>query len=177
MLNNLRLLANKNIKERKIPMLDNLVNRLINGKIATREQIKGCSEKDIEELEKEFKLKLPNAYKTFLKLIGLGGGKFWSSERFHYRQLFLIPKIVENIIRDEDLKNVLVELPADTFVFLVHHDYEFFFFCTNEGEDPPVYYYLEHETQYVKFADSFSLFIDEQLRETEYAYRPKQSNS
>jgi SMI1-KNR4 cell-wall len=34
-------------------------------------------------------------------------------------------------------------LPTDAFVFSMHQGYEFKYFKTSEGDDPPVYQYVE----------------------------------
>lgn len=47
-------------------------------------------------------------------------------------------------------------LPADAFVFSMHQGYEFNFFVICEGNDPPVYKYVEGGGPPVLVWDSFS---------------------
>ncbi len=65
----------------------------------------------------------------------------------------------------EEAENLLEEngedfvLPDGVFVFLMHQGYEFDFFSTKEGDDPPVYQYVEGNGSPVLTWKSFSAFL------------------
>lgn len=104
-------------------------------------QALSCSEEEIKELEKEVNLKLPLAYKEFLRWAGNGLGSFETGSDFYYEQDLVHLQTVAKDLLEEN--KVSEKLPNDAFVFWGHHGYQFAFFCASGGDNPPVHYYLE----------------------------------
>lgn len=104
-------------------------------------QIVGCDENEIKELESAVGLKLPTAYKEFLRWAGNSLGDFEEGSEFFYDQdLVDLQRMAKDLLVDN---NTPFELPDDAFVFWGHQGYQFTFFRTSEGDNPPVHYYIE----------------------------------
>jgi len=101
----------------------------------------GCSEKEIRNLEEKLGVNLPVAYKEFLSWAGKGLGEFAVGSEFYYDQdLVDLQRMAKDLLEDNA---VPFKLPEDAFVFWGHQGYQFTFFRTSQGDDPPVHYYLE----------------------------------
>ena len=70
---------------------------------------------------------------------GLNRGDDWL-----YEDLEFIQEEAVELMQDDRFP---VTLPADAFVFLMHERYYFAFFRTSEGDDPPIYEYLETDEE------------------------------
>jgi len=56
---------------------DEVVNLLVRTKIAQPQEIVGCTEEEISELEQRVGLTLPTAYRDFLRTMGHRGEASW----------------------------------------------------------------------------------------------------
>lgn len=101
------------------------------------------SEKDINGIEKEVNMKLPEVYRTFLSLMGRGAGDFMKGSSVFYNDFDDFKYGVTDIIEE----NKLPKLPENAFVFWMHQGYQFAFFLLSDGGDPPVYYFSEGRNQ------------------------------
>lgn len=121
--------------------------------------LKGCSKVDVQKLESYFNVCLPDVYKIFLFSMGHDAGKFMRGTSAFYKELFILR---------EDLKDMLDEqgiaLPDETFVFWSHQGYQFAFFYTNNGDNPPIYFYREGEAAIKKVANGLTDFLTGELR-------------
>jgi hypothetical protein len=101
-----------------------------------------CTEEEITKLEDWVGHRLPHTYREFLLWMGhWGGGLFVGSDCF-YENLKDLQEWTRTLLEED--KNP-VQLPEDAFTFFMHQGYLFLYFRLSEGEDPPVYYYLENE--------------------------------
>ena len=128
-----------------------LVDFLIEKKILRREELKGCSEKEIDDLEIHFGHKFPKAFREFLSQLGHNAGNFRRGTKYLYKDLFTITDYTRTTLEDGPFK-----LPLDAFVFSAHQGYIFAYFLFSDGDDPPIYTYMEHEPQSEKWANNFS---------------------
>ena len=112
-----------------------------------------CTTSEIDRLEVWIHGSLPEAYKEFLRWGGHDdAGLFQGSERF-YRYLIPMQEWAVDLLKE----NAFPEpLPPDTFVFFMHQGYQFAFFCLSEGDDPPVYYYLEGQPTIERVKEHYS---------------------
>ncbi len=119
---------------------------------------KSCSLNEINELEKQLGLKLPQIYRSILLKMGHGAGDFWAGEDCFYNHLPLIQIWAKEILLED---NFSVSLPDDAFVFFMHQGYQFDFFRLSEGDNPPVYSYLEGQTEkeFIKTHEKFTTFF------------------
>ena len=65
---------------------DEVVNLLVRTKIAQPQEIVGCTEEEISELEQRVGLTLPTAYRDFLRTMGAQGGKLHGWDGFLLRR-------------------------------------------------------------------------------------------
>jgi hypothetical protein len=97
-----------------------------------------CDEWTVQDLEQQFGVELPPAYKAFLLLAGNGWEPLEGSHYAIEDNLANLQRSGQRIMKHDGGK-----LPDDAFVFLVHQGYACNFFLTQDGEDPPVYEYVE----------------------------------
>lgn len=103
-----------------------------------------CSKEEVQALENQLGQTLPAAYREFLLLMGRkAGGLFWGTN-WLYEDLELMQEDAVELMRHDKFP---VILPPDAFVFLMHQRYQFMFFRLTEGDDPPVYYYIESDDE------------------------------
>jgi len=136
-----------------------IISLLSENKIANNKEIKGFTASEVEQCEQAIGAKLPNQYREFLLAIGHAAGLLFQGTDILFRN-------VENLLElRKDAEELLAEneetfvLPADAFVFSMHQGYEFNFFVISEGNDPPVYQYVEGDGPPVLVWDRFSAFI------------------
>jgi len=137
--------------------IDNLAIRFIETGIATPDTIRGCSEEELLEIEEFFNLKLPGAYKDYMRKFGKASGAFLEECGIYY------PNMLRNRERAETLlnNNTDYKLKDSDLVIITRYGYEFYFFDTEDGNpDPPVYRYRENRDEPVLLADSFKAAIE-----------------
>lgn len=126
--------------------------------IAEPGQIKGCTDREVAELEEKINIALPEIYKTFLLKAGHKAGKFHVGTDMFYRHLFNLREFAEELLEEN---NVDLTLPKTAFVFLMHQGYQFLYFDSTL-KNPPIYGYNEGnegpQLLYKKFTDF--LFAD-----------------
>lgn len=122
-----------------------------------------CTDKQIEELEARYKLKLPAAYIAFLK------GKYpevypiLTGSDYGYSYLVKLRNCAEELLQENGNP---FQLAQNDFVFIMHQGYQFLFFpCGEDTDNPPVYYYLEgepdKELKFDRFTDWIELLKEE----------------
>ncbi|MBK7840679.1 MAG: SMI1/KNR4 family protein [Candidatus Obscuribacter sp.] len=137
--------------------VDNLAARLVETGIATMETINGCSEEELLDIEQFYSLKLPEAYKDYMRKFGKASGDFLGECGIYY------PNILKNRRRATTLlnnNNTDYKLKCSDFVFITRYGYQFYFFDTaNKNPNPPVFRYTENRDQPMLLADSFEAAI------------------
>jgi SMI1 / KNR4 family (SUKH-1) len=124
--------------------------------LASLHELSGCSDEEIEGIERQFSISLPAVYRRFLKRMGRSTGKFLQGSDFLFPELLLLREQAERLLRG--MKGQFT-LSNHDFVFLVHQGYEFLFFDALASDDPPVWFYLEQETRPKRLFDRFSLWL------------------
>lgn len=120
--------------------------------------IQGCSEEEIQKLEKQHNVIFPISYRIFLNNFGHGiGGKVMNDIDFLYDSISSLTDIARNEILVEKGDPIL---PKQAFVFAMRYGEQFMFFDANGlSEDPPIFYYMENDTEFTKIGDSiFDIF-------------------
>ena len=101
-----------------------------------------CTEEEIVQLEKVTHFTLPQAYREWLRTMGKHADTFLRGSDWLYPELVSLQEVAPKIlVRD----HFPLALPEDAFVFFMHQGYQFQFFRTSEGDDPPVYRYVEED--------------------------------
>lgn len=100
-----------------------------------------CSEADVVLLEQQFSARLPLAYREFLTWMGRGGEDiFWTGFTWTFGSLRDINVWAHELVQISDTK---LRLPKDAFVFFWDGGAIFYFFKLKDGDDPPVYFFME----------------------------------
>jgi hypothetical protein len=107
-------------------------------------QLVPCSEEEVHALENQLGRALPAAYREFLLLMGQRTGGLLGGTNWLYEDLEVSQDDAVELMRRDRFP---VLLPSDAFVFLMHQRYQFMFFRLTEGDDPPVYYYIESDNE------------------------------
>ncbi|HEY9731158.1 MAG TPA: SMI1/KNR4 family protein [Drouetiella sp.] len=132
-----------------------LVKQLMDANyIADQNQVVPCTDEDIVELERRFRVSLPSEYKSFLKVMGREAGDFLNDGGWRY-PLNWIVRGVTCLLEDNQSS---FRLSATEFAFL-HRDNFFLYFDTVSGDDPPVRIFMDGEKQPRDFFPSFSKWL------------------
>src|SRR5438309_11065021 len=65
----------------------NLLDRLLQAGLASRDTVIGCSDEEIRLIEDRFDIRLPKAYREFLNITGKCGGAFLEGNVYLYPEL------------------------------------------------------------------------------------------
>lgn len=113
-----------------------LIARLIKcGEVEESEFIP-CTDEDIQMLEKEHEVILPESYKSFLRRMGKGAGAFLIDDQMSvfYKSL----KRLGTKVEPDDYNNV--PLPSKSFIFVDRLSSTFLYFVADgSSEDPPIF--------------------------------------
>lgn len=139
---------------------ETLISSLINSKICQASDIRGASLEDITALETATEQNLPAQYREFLLGIGRGAGDFLQGTDIFLSALDGLKDEAISLLQENDED---VKLADDAFVFSMHQGYEFTYFNTSEGDDPPVYQYVEGNGPPVLTWNSFSDFLSDSI--------------
>ncbi|MED4532573.1 SMI1/KNR4 family protein [Metabacillus fastidiosus] len=142
---------------------NNIVNLLMKSQIATIEEIQGCSENEIKELEEAIGHSFPNMYRNFLLEIGHRAGLLFQGTDIFFGSIKGLTEEANELLEENQES---FNLPEDAFVFSMHQGYEFNYFRFSEGDNPPVYQYIEGEGEPKLAWDSFSSFLSDGINIT-----------
>jgi hypothetical protein len=119
--------------------------------------LEGCSESDIKKWEETLKCKFPISYIEFLKWIGKDSGKFMDFYFFRLSNLDQNKIEALELMQEDGYEE---RLPEDAIVLAFGSQYsDFFFFCTSEGDNPPLHNYWQEEGIRWNFFSSIEDFI------------------
>lgn len=163
--------------------LSNLVSTLQQWEWVTEEQLLGCTNEEIAALEEQFAVSLPATYKEFLTVMGKGAGRFERDASWKYHALKHAREEAEHLLADierirgeeeEEQDNdenadstdaspktlkPLVPLKPTDFVFLCG-SYNFLYFDTTKGDNPPVQLIEESEDEPNTTFPSFTNWLE-----------------
>lgn len=149
-----------------IPKANQVIQRLVAIPKFHGVELKGCSETEIDRLEKQLKVRFPQSYREFLAFIGKGAGEFMLSDRWRFRS----DEVCE-IAHDDDYFDCC-DLPKDYFVFAERDGYTWAFFVADgTSDDPPVFLFDDGENrEYKQYARSIWEFIESLVIDYEIWY-------
>lgn len=138
--------------------LDSLKSRIAKSPQFHSVTFVGCSDDEIQEIERQLKLSFPEAYKEFLRWMGKDGGPILKGSDCFYKHLLYLRAWADELLKENNLFGIL---PANSFIFFMHQGYQFAFMYLEDGDNPPIYYYNEMEYSADKgFAVSYFSFTD-----------------
>ena len=117
---------------------------------------------EVDSLEKFFGVQLPKTYKSFLTCIGKQSGKLFIGTNCFYDDLLGLRTAAESLLKENEESFIL---PEDSFVFSMHQGYEFMFFLTKAGEDPPIFQYVEGQGSPQIAGSCFTNFLWESIEQ------------
>ncbi len=119
-----------------------------------------CTEDDLKMLNQVVKKgKLPEAYIEFLKVMGNGTkGQFMGGDSCFINEIKDLREGAIELLEENDSKNIITD---DDFIFWMSQGCMFCFFKTNEGDNPPIYFYNEsgENDKFIKISNSFTDFL------------------
>jgi hypothetical protein len=145
-----------------------IYQRLLDSGLATPTSIQGCSKGELLQIEHFARRALPLPYRDFMLHFGKGAGRFLRDVEVFFPDVLRLKPIAVEILQDrEDLTLVL---PATAFVFAMRNREQFVFF-TNEGDDPPVQFYVSGGSAISTAGRTFGEFIAGEIDCYEQSYR------
>lgn len=137
-------------------------------------KIEVSGDEELAELEKKWNTKLPLAYKEVFKIKGKYGAFSLRGNEFSIDEFEKMQQEVRDIIRRNKL-----EIDLDkVFVFSCFASLgNFCFYRLDEGENPPVYIFIEGDETYKKAYNSFVDFIKSEGWYEAYCIRNGLENS
>lgn len=143
--------------------ISTIPQQLVCSNIAREGEIRGCSSGEIESLERKCRCAFPEAYKCFLAVMGKGAGAYMLGTDIFYGRISEFGLWLADAIRET---RDPVAIPDDAFVFMSHQGYVFCYFRLSEGDDPPVYQYIQGSGKVQREHDSFTLFLHRTVQST-----------
>lgn len=126
------------------------------------QHFEGASEEEIQALEAYAGGSLPTVYRGLLKEFGRSAGELFQGTIYSVSQ--------EQRLRLRSLAESMLgrsrgnpTLPETAFVYLVFQDWVFFYFPLNEGDDPPVYAYIDSGRGLQQVGPSLSSYLRSSL--------------
>lgn len=139
---------------------ENAKNRIISSNIALPDEIKGCTEEEIRELEVFLDINLPLSYKAFLKVMGHGAGRLMRDSDVFFDVLKKLTKEASEILLYEGT----LSLPDKAFVFGMRNGEQFLFFTCDGEEDPEIFYFMDSSSYFEKSYSTFWEFLNDEIR-------------
>lgn len=136
--------------------INDVVKVLVDGGVANDSDIMGCSEAEIAQVERILNVKLPAAYREFLLRMGRGAGDFYCGSDLHWPKVLGLTEAGRELVSEDEAD---IQLPADAIVIVMHQGYQFLFIRATEGDDPPVYHYMEYSGEFHKMSNALSKFL------------------
>ncbi len=126
-------------------------------------EIIGLNINEISQLEKDFNVELPLAYKQFLLSSGRKTGFLLNGYYIEYPSLIDNKEDAIHELNFDDRKKDYEkpEIKDDYFFFAQWQGYNFFFFDCSRGEDDPIVFLFDTE-KITKYKDSFTDFLKDE---------------
>jgi hypothetical protein len=132
---------------------------MLDSGIAVAGDLRGCARAEIAVLENRIGVRLPEAFTEYLLAMGNGCGSLMQGDEFGIEGVEVAERVASEITTESDCawKPARRMLP-----FRQHHGYTFTFFYTDEdGNDPPVWAYMEAEPGPREWSPSFTCWLRE----------------
>ena len=113
-----------------------------------------CTTAEVDDLQRQFGVRLPAAYRAFLLLMGREPDESFVGSDCAYRHVKGLRTGAEELLVQSGPP---FALSSQDFVFFMHQGYQFLYFpCDDASDDPPVYHYMEYEPAAKKVYERFS---------------------
>jgi hypothetical protein len=88
--------------------------------------------------------------------MGRGAGRYFVGTDIYYPTLLGMTAAARELVAEDPNK---MTLPQDSIAILMHQGYQFMFVRASDGDDPPVYHYMELSGKFEAVADSLSGYL------------------
>jgi hypothetical protein len=124
---------------------------------------------EVAAIEASLGVRFTEVFGAYLRHMGRARGHlFRGSDVARPSQFHEFRQFGQELMRET---SELLELPPDAVVFLTHQGYQFSFIQPRGGFDSPVLNYTETKPAPEQIADSFSAFLDAEVRSMEEHHR------
>ena len=106
---------------------------------------KGCSQDQIQTLQKRCKVHLPKAYEEYLFLMGIDHQLYDSGIGYCYAELEDMQDQAQLLLSEEGF-----EIAKNFWVIDILYNDQFHFFYLNDGEDPSVYHWVGRDQEHIE---------------------------
>ena len=152
--------------------LDEFVARLIETGIASKSDLRGCSDAQIGVLERTYGVRLPASYRCYLQRIGRGAGRLFTHDHVKASYDDVLAFTAQE--REHQRKRPAAErldLPADALIILDRLGDQHLFILCGRRQDPPVMYYNDWDREAVESHPSVLAWLETWRAEAEAAIR------
>lgn len=142
--------------------IDSIIETLTRRGICTPRNVAGCSDQEIELIEKHVGKVLPGVYRQFLATLGKCAGRFFLGSDILFPEILNQSDYISELFDEDgfDRKTKVDGIPVEDFVvFAGHQGYQFLLIPSGLTDDPPVYRYVEGSCQLERIATSLSEFL------------------
>jgi hypothetical protein len=131
---------------------------MLDSGIAMSADFRGCTRAEISALEDRLAVRLPEAFTEYLCAMGHGCGILMGGDEYGIAAIDVAQRVASRITTNPDCP----WRPSQRMLpFRQHHGCTFLFFHTDEGNDPPIWAYLETEAGPKDWAPSFTCWLRE----------------
>jgi hypothetical protein len=110
--------------------------------LADPDELEGCTEEQIAALMAAQGVEyLPAVYISFLKAVGVNGGRFSASFWYNYPKAARLKRTA--LFQEPGETRDIIELPKDAFVFWESGGLVYFFFQTQAQDPDPIVYLID----------------------------------
>lgn len=150
-----------------IVSVDDFIQKLIQIDKSNVLEFHGCSHDEIRKLMKNQSVeKLPNIYIDFMLKLGKNcPGSVFTGEDLYYDSVLELKDVFADFLEYEKAE---WEISDNIFIFWTHHDYKFYFFDVAEGDNPPIYVFIQGAKRPLLTAKSFSVQLTAFYKQHEY---------
>jgi SMI1-KNR4 cell-wall len=124
---------------------DDLLARMVKSSVATSDDLKGCTPKEITAIEKRYGLVLPTSYRRYLELMGHRSGKLFTSDHMAVFYSHVIELTDEFATCPYTRAPASFELPPDAFLIAARLGAAWQFIRCSNIDDSSVWYFDEND--------------------------------
>ncbi len=120
--------------------------------------IRGCTDAEVRELERQLSIRFPAAMSECLHQMGHECGDLFDGDAFGIGAFNDALEVAVKVTTEVDSPWRLAD---NVIPFLQHQGYEFLFLYSNAGDDPPVWLYIETEPEPKQVGLTFTAWLRE----------------
>jgi hypothetical protein len=137
-------------------IINELAKKVVESGLATSNEMKGCTNKEMLEIESAQGVSVPTTYRSFMMHMGRNAGRFLIGSDYAYPGVLTFREEAKRLLKRS---NSPFTLPCTAFVFFFHQGYTFLYFDTNQKIDNPEIFMFTEGEEPVKSAKSLSAWL------------------